>query len=369
MVRAQRSDQATARTNNPVRKLSRRAYLKYTVGLASAAVAVAAGYYYAQYLATSRATTERTSASQPLSPIHSLIVEPDDGRTLILGALQEAKRSVDLTIYELNDPEVDAALVSAHDRGVKVRVLYNYYSFISQGRNPNESAVNSLNSAGIQSKPASSSFLDTHQKTFVIDTSEAIIMTFNLQPNYFQGTRDFGIITTNPAEIAEIQRVFEADWNYQPATVTQPTLVWSPINSRKRILGVVNDATKTLMVYNEEIQDEACIQALISAASRGVSVRLISAQLMQDERDANAPRRQTLNNGGVDARAGTSLYIHAKMILADYGTGRQVAFVGSENFSDASLDKNRELGILVEDKTILDRLNIVFERDWAEESQ
>jgi len=296
------------------------------------------------------------------------MVEPDDGRTLILGALQEAKRSIDLTIYELNDPEVDAALISAHDRGVVVRVLYNYYSFISQGRNPNESAVNSLDSAGIQSKPASSSFLDTHQKTFLIDSSEAIIMTFNLQPDYFQGTRDFGITTTNPAEIAEIQRVFEADWNYQPPTVTQPTLVWSPINSRQKILGLISHSTKTLEVYNEEIQDEACIQALISAAGRGVAVRFISAQLMQEGRDANAPGRQTLNNGGVDAKAGTSLYIHAKMILADYGTSDQVAFVGSENFSDASLDKNRELGILVKDKTVLDRLNTVFEQDWAKES-
>jgi len=364
MVGAQESDQGTARPKNLVRKLSRRAYLKYTVGLAGAAVAVAAGYYSAQY----SATMDRTRAPQPSSPVRSLMVEPDDGRTLILGALQEAKRSIDLTIYELNDPEVDAALISAHDRGVVVRVLYNYYSFISQGRNPNESAVNSLDSAGIQSKPASSSFLDTHQKTFLIDSSEAIIMTFNLQPDYFQGTRDFGITTTNPAEIAEIQRVFEADWNYQPPTVTQPTLVWSPINSRQKILGLISHSTKTLEVYNEEIQDEACIQALISAAGRGVAVRFISAQLMQEGRDANAPGRQTLNNGGVDAKAGTSLYIHAKMILADYGTSDQVAFVGSENFSDASLDKNRELGILVKDKTVLDRLNTVFEQDWAKES-
>lgn len=364
MVSAERGDQSTVRTNNLIRRLSRRAYLKYTVGLASAAMAVAAGYYFAQY----SAAMDRTRTSRPSSPFCSLIVEPDDGRTLILSALQEAKQSIDLTIYELDDPEVDAALVSAHERGVKVRVLYNYYSFISQGRNPNEFAVNLLNSAGIQSKPASSSFLDTHQKTFVIDSSEAIIMTFNLQSNYFLGTRDFGIITTNPAEVAEIQRVFEADWNYQPVTVTQPTLVWSPVNSRKKILGVINDATKTLIVYNEEIQDEACIQALISAASRGVAVRLISAQLTQDGRDANTPGRQSLNGGGVDARAGTSLYIHAKMILADYGTSDQVAFVGSENFSEASLDKNRELGILVEDKTILDRLNTVFEQDWAKES-
>ena len=40
-----------------------------------------------------------------------------------------------------------------------------------------------------------------------------------------------------------------------------------------------------------------------------------------------------------------SLYIHAKVVIADAGTPHQRAFVGSENFSNASLNSNRELGI------------------------
>ncbi|MEN6395433.1 MAG: phospholipase D-like domain-containing protein, partial [Methanoregula sp.] len=81
-------------------------------------------------------------------------------------------------------------------------------------------------------------------------------------------------------------------------------------------------------------------------------------------KNKNIPSLATLNAGGVQAKTITSLYIHAKMVLADYGTPDQVAYIGSENLGTGSLDQNRELGILVTEKPILDRLESVFSQDW-----
>jgi phosphatidylserine/phosphatidylglycerophosphate/cardiolipin synthase-like enzyme len=53
------------------------------------------------------------------------------------------------------------------------------------------------------------------------------------------------------------------------------------------------------------------------------------------------------------------------MILADYGTLNAQVFIGSENFSQTSLDRNRELGILVTEPEILERLHTTFEADWT----
>ena len=310
--------------------------------------------------------TGTTLGKETLPLVRSLIVQPNDGRSAILNAIQKAKQSIRVTIYALNDPDITAALIAAHKRGVEVRVLYNFYSFAKEGvGDPNKPTVNTLASAGVQTKRASESFAVTHQKTICVDDSMALVMTFNLQANYFGHTRDFGIITIDPAEVEEIARVFEADWSDQSITPSLPQLVWSPVNSREKILRVINGAVKTLEVYNEELQDEECIQALISAAKRGVTVRLISAELMRGGRDENAAGRQLLNKGGVQAEAGKFLYIHAKVILADYGTDHQAAFIGSENFSTTSLDKNRELGILVNGQAILDGLHSTFELDWS----
>jgi phosphatidylserine/phosphatidylglycerophosphate/cardiolipin synthase-like enzyme len=166
------------------------------------------------------------------------------------------------------------------------------------------------------------------------------------------------------SEIHEITSVFDADWMYKNVTPTYPSLVWSPVNSRAKILGVINGATKTLEVYNEEITDKQSVNALVAAAKRGVAVRVIAADLNSGGRNENAPDLATLNANGAQAKTITSLYIHAKMVLADYGTPDQVAYLGSENLGTVSLDQNRELGILVVEKPILDRLESVFNSDW-----
>ena len=63
---------------------------------------------------------------------------------------------------------------------------------------------------------------------------------------------------------------------------------------------------------------------------------------------------------GVDIRLSSSLYIHAKLIVAD----GERAFVGSQNLSATSLDQNRELGIIVDDPVNLSRLARTFEIDF-----
>lgn len=300
------------------------------------------------------------------SPVeHTLIVEPDDGKTTVLSTIAGAYKNLTLTIYEINDPDIVAALAAAQGRGVSVRVLYNNASFASMHEtNPNNGAVTNLSRVGATTKPASPVFSVTHQKTLTADGSRSVIMTFNLEPGYFATTRDFGIVTTNLSEVREITSVFDADWNYQNVTPTLPSLVWSPVNSRVKILGVIDHATKTLDVYNEEITDKQCINALAAAAKRGVAVRVIAADLESDGKNVNVPALVTLNASGAQAKAITSLYIHAKMVLADYGTPDQVAYIGSENLGAVSLDQNRELGILVTEKPILDRLESVFSQDW-----
>lgn len=299
------------------------------------------------------------------SAAHTLIVEPDDGKAMVLSTIADAQENLTLTIYELTDPDITTALAVAEERGVSVRVLYNNNSFASMNEtNPNDGAIKNLSLAGVLTKPASPIFTVTHQKTFTADGTRSLIMTFNLEPNYFSTTRDFGIITTNLSEVQEIANVFDADWNYENVTPSLPSLLWSPVNSRSKILGVIDHANKTLDVYNEEITDKQCINALVAAAKRGVDVRVIAADLGSNGVNKNAPALATLNKSGAQAKTITSLYIHAKVVLADYGTPDQVAYIGSENLGYVSLDQNRELGILVMEEPILERLESVFSKDW-----
>src|ERR1035441_1587523 len=93
-------------------------------------------------------------------------------------------------------------------------------------------------------------------------------------------------------------------------------------------------------------------KALIDAAEHGVAVYVVMTSADEWKWDF-----AELATAGVHVRtyADTpdALYIHAKMIVADAGIASARAFVGSENFSAASLGKNRELGIVMADKNII----------------
>jgi phosphatidylserine/phosphatidylglycerophosphate/cardiolipin synthase-like enzyme len=174
-------------------------------------------------------------------------------------------------------------------------------------------------------------------------------MTLNLTPEDYATTRDFAVFTNDPADVAAIETTFNAD--FVNGTITPPTgdnLVWSPTNSRAALTTLIEGATKTLLISQEEFDDTG-LQTLVEAAlRRGVAVTLVQENL-------NGNYSKVLNSlkaaGAVIAifSSKTGYYIHAKTVLADYGTPQSKLFVGSENFSTDSLNDNRELGLIFSD--------------------
>jgi len=61
----------------------------------------------------------------------------------------------------------------------------------------------------------------------------------------------------------------------------------------------------------------------------------------------------------------TGFYIHAKTVIADYGTSTAKAFMGSENFSSGSLNDNRELGLITTDSGVVSGLETTFTADFT----
>jgi phosphatidylserine/phosphatidylglycerophosphate/cardiolipin synthase-like enzyme len=193
----------------------------------------------------------------------------------------------------------------------------------------------------------------------VIDSGAALIMSFNLAEQYYATGRDFGIVDRDTKDVSAIETTFANDWNGNPAPApAADDLVWSP-GARTALVALIASARTSLLVYNEEMADAGIEDALMKAARRGVRVRILMTA--SDEWTGTLARLVT---AGAEVRTypatKSSLYIHAKVIIAD-GTK---AFVGSENFSVTSLDDNRELGIMVTDKAVIHSLVSTFENDW-----
>lgn len=287
----------------------------------------------------------------------SLIIEPDDGiapmRTMVRGALN----SIDLVMYELEDKAIDADLITAAKRGVAVRVLLSP-GYEGEPSAINEGAFETLSANGVLVRWSPGYFALTHEKSLVVDDATALVMSFNLVPKYYPTGRDFGVVDRDARDVAAMEDAFNTDWqgNDAPAPAGD-NLVWSP-GSRTAIIAMINDASASLDIYNEEMADDGVVSALVSAARRGVAVR-IDMTYSRNWKSAFT----VLADANVDIRtygASAPFYIHAKMIITD---GVR-AFVGSENFSETSLDKNRELGVMVSNQDIIQSLEAVFETDW-----
>jgi cardiolipin synthase A/B len=188
----------------------------------------------------------------------------------------------------------------------------------------------------------------------IVDDAVAVIMNQNLTQSAFTSNREFGVVTNRPDAVQAAAAIFAADWS-RGAEPDPGPLVVSPTNARGQLLALVNDARVSLDLYAEVLRDPQLLDALAGAAERDVRVRIIVSPSADFAAEVDE-----LAASGVAIRLSRSLYIHAKLIVAD----GERAFVGSQNLSATSLDQNRELGIIVDDPVNLSRLTRTFAIDF-----
>ena len=300
-----------------------------------------------------------------------VFVEPDAGDTVITNAIAGAKKTVLLEMYLLTERKVINALEEAANRGVDVRVMLEQHPYGSGSASPTET-LDRLKAAGVNAQSTSPAFALTHEKGMVIDGDTTYIMTANftasaLGSGSYTKNREYGIIDTNTQDVQEVTNIFNADWNRTPPVLHDSNLVVSPINSRTAFTTLINSTHKTLLIEAEEMQDSEIEQAIVNAAQRGVKVQVIlpsasSSPSSDTTGDSNSEGINAISRAGIQIEEDPRLYMHAKIIIAD----GQRAFVGSENISTASLEHNRELGILVSDQNVLNTLQQTFQQDWGD---
>jgi cardiolipin synthase len=285
------------------------------------------------------------TAQLPTLPTGSgdvVLIEPDEGYGALYSWLAAPRSSLDMTMYELVDPVAERILAADAARGVRVRVLLDQ----QLERRANTPAYGFLRSHGVAVAWASDRYAATHQKTFVIDRRDAVVMSLNLTSRYYPTTRDVAVLDRSPADVAAIEQVFGADFaGHGVGTPAAADLVWSPRQSSADLLSLIAGARQSIWVESEELSDPPMIAALVAAARRGVAVHVA----MTYQKDWAAGFDAVVRAGGSVRyfQGEKPLYIHAKIIAADPGTAAARSFVGSENLSAASLLHDRELGIVL----------------------
>lgn len=290
------------------------------------------------------------------APVTGVFVEPDDGYGPVVDEIEAARCALDLTMYMLTDDVLFDALIDADERGVRVRVILEEHPFGMFG--DQQEAFDRLAEAGVDVQWGQRAFQFTHAKYMIVDGRVALIMNQNFTGAAFNSNREFGVITTSAPEVQHAQAIFEHDWALEdPSRAIDGPLYVSPDNSRARLLHLITSAESSIDFYAELIRDDEVMAALEDAVARGVRVRLIMNASLDPEDIVSI---EELAANGVEVRLMETIYIHSKTMIVD---GEQ-ALVGSINYSMTSLDRNREVAMLLDNPALVSRVVSIYERDW-----
>ena len=195
--------------------------------------------------------------------------------------------------------------------------------------------------------------LYTHSKIALID-SWFWIQTANLTHSSFAANREHFFYSENTGVRNSLNNIFDKDWNWEEILLydIHPNLIVCNINCRESIEYLLSTAEKSILIQTQYILDENVLDIL-----KGKSAELEDMRFIVSDTDSNDFLIEYF--GPWVARKFNKYYNHTKMILVD----DEILLLWSMNLSDTSLDKNREIWILIIDKDIISEYKKLFEND------
>lgn len=154
------------------------------------------------------------------------IASPDFAFATVLPALDAAKRSIAVMVYQITDPALAQALVDAHKRGVNVTVLVSSDVFDEDDRAAAQVAYGLLNAGGVVVRQTPNYYHYSHQKWWIVDGATLFVCTGNWSPSDFpdkstfapypdpawtRANRDFTITSQDPALLRVFSDLLDAD--------------------------------------------------------------------------------------------------------------------------------------------------------------
>ncbi len=126
----------------------------------------------------------------------------------------------------------------------------------------------------------------------------------------------------------------------------------APLDARRKIAAFVRGSSRSVTVFAPSVSDDSFVATLNGLAKEGKTVRVC---LLKDASPADLARFVPEVRAVRSSRA----QLHLKTILSD----RRALLVGSANFTENSMDRNREVGAVFFDETTIRNYENTLSRD------
>jgi phosphatidylserine/phosphatidylglycerophosphate/cardiolipin synthase-like enzyme len=319
--------------------------------------------------------------------------------------LRSADRRLLVGGYTLSSQAVADALIAAHRRGVRVRVLLEGKPV--GRRSAREAAVlDRLTRAGVEVRvmAGAATRYDYHHAKYAVADDRALVLTENWKPAGVGGhsSRGWGAVVRDRAVADRLAELFRADaggrdavpWSRfrqgrrfedrlaangsyptrfepEPVRLEAVRLLVTPDNGGRAVRGLLANATDRIRVQQVGLGGEGPFtRALVRAARRGVEVRvLLSGAWYVREENRRLADRLNRQADSEDIPLTVRLVepddrfekVHTKGAVVD---GERV-LLGSLNWNGHAAENNRETMLVLEGEAAASYYGSVFAADWT----
>jgi phosphatidylserine/phosphatidylglycerophosphate/cardiolipin synthase-like enzyme len=346
-------------------------------------------------------------------------VSPDSSYRLVKQAVEQARKSIDLYIYNVSAPHLVALLEERLAAGVAVRIMYD----TSDTRGDERAMIESLDGAAVRVAPSSAPrrvFTVCHQKFAVLDRSTLLIGSANWASSaipkveaagaFKKGNREWLLVIHSRPLARWFAGLFQADWDLpempgpdeavvetfpEPAAVQIPAIarmpdeifdlsrferagsidvtpIVSPQNYLETVLDLIEGARESIDVQQQYIVDRGggtrTLLEALGRRARDLEIRVIVSPAFRKEgaEDKWEQSRNSLAAHGLEDRLRAMnlrfyTHCHNKGLIVD----RETVVVSSTNWSDNSIDRAREAGVVVKSTAVAGYFASVFDFDWG----
>lgn len=286
----------------------------------------------------------------------------------LVAAIDGAQKSVDVAAFEIDLVSVTNALIRAHQRGVKVRVVTD--SDYADDLGPERLLAAQIHVVFDDSQP----FM--HNKFVVIDGKQVWTGSWNLTDNCTYRNNNNAVVVDSKllAEnyTAEFEEMF-VDGKFgafSPDNTPHPVIEVAGVpvenffeaegNVRARIIKLIEGAQSSIDVLAFVFTDDDIASAIIARHRAGVPVRIV---VETRNVDADGSDVAAFRKAGIDILPdGNPYLLHHKVIVID----NAVVITGSYNFSRNAADYNDENVLILHSAAIAGQYTAEFERVYQQ---
>lgn len=270
--------------------------------------------------------------------------------------INNSQEKVYVEVYIFTEKRLRTAIKKAYDRWVQVKVLLE--KNVYKASYLNNDTFKYFKNAWIDVRYSNAeNYSLNHTKMMIID-DEVVLSTWNYSYSSFKYNREFFLSIKNSELLDVLEKIFLADFEWLKEKFYHSNLVLSPFYSREKFEYLLKNAKNSIKIYSLNFWDDNIEKILIQKAKSWTNIEMIFPSLSKVE--SNSWVIEKFSSSWIKIKEIKKPEIHAKAILVD----DKYLYIWSVNFSYYSIDKNREIWLLLSNQEIIKKFLEIFTKDF-----